>query len=65
LCQEARNRRLAAARRTPQDHRGKLAAGDHPSDRSFRAEKMILPDNFGEAARPQPVGQRMRRLALE
>jgi len=26
---------------------------------------MILPDDVGEALRPQPVGQRVRRLALK
>ena len=63
--QEARHRRLAAARWAPQDHRGELAAGDHAADRSLGAQEMILPDDVGEVPWAQPVGQRMRRLFLE
>ena len=63
--QEARDRRLAAARRAPQDHRGELPARHHAPDRPLRAQQMILPDDVGEALRPQPVGQRVRRLFLE
>jgi len=63
--QETRDRRLAAARRAPQDHRGELPARHHPPDRPLGTQQMILPDDVGEALRPQPVGQRVRRLALK
>src|SRR5271167_2685929 len=63
--QEARDRRLTAARRAPQDHRGELPARDHPADRPLQAEQVVLADDVGEPARPQPVGQRVRRLFLE
>ncbi len=65
LCQEPRDRRLAAARRTPQDHRGELSARHHPLDRPLGAQQMILPDDVGEPARPQPVGQRVRCLTVK
>src|SRR5207253_2661452 len=59
------DRRLAAAGRAPQDHRGELAARHHSADRSLRAEQMLLADDDGEALRPQSVSQWVRRLALE
>jgi hypothetical protein len=38
---------------------------DHAADRSRGAEQMILADDLAEALRPQPIGQRPRRLVLE
>jgi len=63
--QQTRNRRLAAARRAPQDHRGDWPLRHHAADRPLRAQQMILPDDVGEPFRPQPVGQWVRRLLLE
>ena len=63
--QQARDRRLPAAGRAPQDQRRQLSVCDHPPDRAVGAEQVILTDNLSEAFRPQPVGQRARRLVLE
>ncbi len=65
LRQEARDRRLAAAGRPPQDHRGKRAARDHVADRTLRPDQMILADDVGKALGPQPVGQGPRRLGFK
>ena len=45
-----RDRRLAAARRPPQDHRGELPRADHAADRSFGTEQVVLPDDFAESS---------------
>ena len=65
LRQQPRDRRLAAARRAPKDHRRQFAVRDHSADRTIGGEQMVLTDDFRQAARAQPVGQRMRRLVLE
>ena len=36
----------------------KLARRDHPPDRAFGPGQVLLPDDFVERARPQPVGER-------
>ena len=56
---------LAAAGRAPQDARRQPALGQHPADRAFRAEQMVLPDDFVDPVGAQPVGERTRRLGLE
>jgi hypothetical protein len=56
---------LAAAGRTPEDHRGDLAVLQHAADRRLGADQMILADDLLELARPQAVGQRPRRVLLE
>ena len=65
LRQKSGDRRLAAARRAPKDHRRQFAVRDHSADRGIGAEQMVLPDDLRQAARAQQVGQRMRRLVLE
>ncbi len=65
LRQQSGDRRLAAARRAPEDHRGQFAVRDHSADRSIGGEQMVLTDDFREAVRAKQVGQRMRRLVLE
>ena len=56
--EQARDGRLAGARRPPQDHRGEAAGRDHPPDRAVGAGQMLLPDDLVERLRPQPVGER-------
>ncbi len=65
LGKQPRDRRLAATRRTPQNHRRQPPASDHPPDRPLGTEQMVLPDDVAELLWPQPVGQRMRRLVFE
>ena len=55
---------LPVAGRPPQDHALQPAAPEHARQRALGADEMILPDDLGELARPQPVGQRPRRLLL-
>ena len=65
LRQKPGDRGLAAARRAPKDHRAQLAVRHHSADRTLSSEKVVLTDHFRQAARTQPIGQRMRRLAFE
>ncbi len=65
LGEESRHRGLAAAGRTPEDHRGDLAVLQHAADRRLGADQMVLADNLVELARPQTIGQRPRRILLE
>jgi hypothetical protein len=55
--QQAGERRLAGAGRSPEDHRGEAPGGDHAADRAIRAGQMILTDDLGERARPQTIGE--------
>ena len=63
--QKARDRRLAATRRPPKDHRGEPPGPHHAADRSLRAEQMVLAEDVAEALRPQPVRQRPRCLRFK
>lgn len=56
--QQARYRRLAGPRRSPEHDRGQAAGRDHPADRAIRTGQMILADDIGQADRTQPIGQR-------
>src|SRR5262245_40008824 len=58
LCEQSRNRGFAAARRPPQNHRGKLFCIQHAPQRPAFSQQMILPDDVGKTLRPQPVGKR-------
>src|SRR5271156_1237991 len=51
------DRRLAAARRPPEDHRAERRPGQRP----VRAGQVLLARNLGERRRPQPLGERRRR----
>ncbi len=65
LGEEARDRCLAAAGRTPQDHRGEATRRDHAADRPILPEEMILADHLGQGSRAQTVCERPRRLRFE
>ncbi len=54
-----RERRLAGARRTPQDHRMQHVRRDHLAEELSRTQQMLLADNFVERARPHPIRQRL------
>ena len=58
VCEQPCNRRLARARRPPQDDRGELARRHHPPNRAVIARQMILPDDIAERLRTQPFGER-------
>src|ERR1700690_4069626 len=51
-------RGLAHARRTPEDHRARIVALDLHAQRLSWADKMLLAEQFVEAARPHPFRQR-------
>ncbi len=55
---EPRERGLAHARRSPQDHRVQLARCERDGQRLARGEQVPLPDDVGDAARAQALGQR-------
>mgnify|MGYP001159731230 CR=1 FL=1 len=56
--EQARYRRLAGTRRSPEDDGGQASGRDHAADRAVRSGQMLLPDDIGQCARAQPVGQR-------
>ena len=60
LGQQAGDRRLAAARRPPQDQRAELAVGQHAAERTFGAEQVVLAQDLGQRLRPHPFGERRR-----
>ena len=51
-------RRLARARRSPEDHRRGIVALDLHAQRFARADELLLPDEFIECARAHAVGER-------
>ena len=62
--QQQRQRRLAATRRTPQDHRMHVPGLDRPTQRRIRSEQALLPDDLVEVARPHAFGERLQRFGL-
>ncbi len=54
-----RKRRLARARRAPQDHRMKHLRRHHLAQELSRTQQMLLADNFVERARTHPIRQRL------
>lgn len=56
--QKAGDRRLAGARRPPEDDRGKPARRHHAADRAIGTGQMFLSHHVAQRARAQPVGQR-------
>ncbi len=61
LADQPRHRRLAGARRAPEDHRAEARRGEHARQRAFRSGQVLLPGDFVEGLRPQPLRQRRRR----
>ncbi len=55
---QPRDRRLAGAGRSPEDHRAERARADQPRQRAILAGQVLLADNLGEVLRAQPVGER-------
>ena len=60
LGQQAGDRRLAAARRPPQDRRAELARRQHAAKRTLGPEKMLLAQNVAQRLGPQAFGERCR-----
>ena len=59
--EQPRDRRLARAWRSPQDHRSELARRDHAPDRPVGTGQMLLPDDLVERRRAKAVGERRIR----
>src|ERR1700722_1991078 len=58
---EARDRRLAAARRPPEDHRAERGRREQARQRPIRSGQMLLARNLCQRHRPQSLGKRRRR----
>ena len=56
--QKPRDRSLAGARRSPEDHRAERARPDHARQDAVRAGDVVLADHLRQNAGPKPVGQR-------
>ena len=59
--EQSRQRRLARARRAPEDQRMQRAVIERLCERPAGAEEVILSDELVERARPHPLGQRRAR----
>src|SRR5439155_5975307 len=55
---EARERGLARARRTPGNHRRKLSSLDRALEKASGPQELLLPEEFLEAPRTHPLGER-------
>ena len=62
---QARESCFAAARRTPQQHRGDFVVFDLLAQRFAGSQKFFLPDEFIERARTHALGQRLVRGIFE
>ncbi len=60
----SRERGFAAARRTPQEHRGDLVVFDLLAERFAGAEEFFLADEFVERAGAHALGERLVRRSL-
>src|SRR5690606_23228842 len=58
LREQPRERRLAAAWRSPEDHAADAAALDREPERLARAEQVVLADELVQRPRPHPLGER-------
>ena len=58
VCHQARERRLAHARRAPQDHRMQPAGVNATRSGLPGAQQVPLSDHLVDRARPQPLGER-------
>ena len=48
---------FAGSGRSPQDDGRQFARSDHPADRAFCSDQMVLADDVGQQTRSQPVGK--------
>src|SRR5439155_5039280 len=55
---EARERGLARARRTPENHRRKLSSLDRALEKASGPQELLLTEEFLEAPRTHPLGER-------
>ena len=62
---ETRDRGLAAARRSPEEDRPRVALLDRDAQRLARAEDLLLPGDLIERARPQPRREGRGERTLE
>ena len=62
---QARHRRLAGARRPPENEARQPAALEHARQRAVGADELLLSDDLRKLRRPQPVGERARRPLLK
>jgi len=60
--QQPCNRRLARARRPPQDYRGNAPRSQHAAENAVFPRQVLLPHHISQLLRPQPVGERPWRL---
>ena len=63
--QQLRKGRLAAAGRTPEDHRRNLAGCQHAGDGAVLADEMVLADDVADLLRAQAVCEGSRCLGFE
>ncbi len=63
--EQARDRGLAGAGRTPENERAERARADHAGQRAIRPEQVILAHDFPERLRTQLVGERARRVVAQ
>jgi hypothetical protein len=63
--QQSSERRLAAAGRSPEDHRGEPARRQHAPDGRIGRQQMLLADDILQLGRAKPVGQRAGRQRFE
>lgn len=65
LCKEPGNCRLSNTRRPPENKGCEPASLEHPFERAFGAEQMVLPHHLRQTGRAQPVGEGTRRGFLK
>ena len=63
--EQARHGGLAGARRPPEHQRAEASRREQPRQRAVRAGEVVLADDLGERAGPQPVGERTGRRGVE
>src|SRR5262249_57718809 len=63
--QQPRDRGLAGAGRPPKDERAERSRIEQARECAVRPEQMVLADDLAELRRPQLIGERTRRIAVE
>jgi hypothetical protein len=59
------NRRLAGARRTPQDHALQTTACKHTRKRALSSDQLRLTDDICQGLGPQEISKRARSAAIQ